>query len=105
MPAPNAPIPDQDDILASNESLTAENARLTNELNAATELPEAAQTQLATAQTETAKVPDLTAKVTSLAETQERSKTEIAGLNTKLGDFNKAVAAEVQKLGLQPKAA
>ncbi len=105
MPAPNAPIPDQDDILASNERLTAENARLTNELNAATELLEAAQTQLANAQTEAAKVPDLTAKVTALTENLERSKTEIAGLNTKLGDFNKAVASEVQKLGLRPKAA
>jgi chromosome segregation ATPase len=105
MPAPTTPIPDQDDILATNERLTAENTRLASELGAATELLEAAQTQLALAQTEAAKVPDLTAKVTALTENLERSKTEIAGLNTKLGDFNKAVASEVQKLGLRPKAA
>jgi len=105
MPAPTTPIPDQDDVLATNERLTAENARLANELAAATELLEVSQTQLTTAQTEAAKVPELTAKVAALTENLERSKSEIAGLNTKLGDFNKAVAAEVQKLGLRPKAA
>jgi predicted RNase H-like nuclease (RuvC/YqgF family) len=105
MPALTTPIPDQDDILITNERLTAENARLTNELTAATELLETAQTQLTTAQTEAAKVPDLTTKVAALTENLERSKTEITALSTKLGDFNKAVAAEVQKLGLRPKAA
>lgn len=98
-------IPDQNDVLATNERLTAEVTRLTAELTAATELLEAGQTQLTAAQKEAAKVPDLTAKVTALTENLERSKAEVAGLNTKLGDFNKAVAAEVQKLGLRPKAA
>jgi predicted RNase H-like nuclease (RuvC/YqgF family) len=105
MPALTTPIPDQDDILVTNERLTAENARLTNELAAATELLETAQTQLTTAQAEAAKVPDLTTKVTALTENLERSKAEVTALNIKLGDFNKAVAAEVQKLGLRPKAA
>ncbi len=91
-------IPDQNDVLATNERLTAENTRLTAELNAATELLDAAQTQLATAQAEAAKVPALTADL-------ERSKAETAAAAAKLGDFNKAVAAEVQKLGIRPKAA
>lgn len=105
MPALTTPIPDQDDILVTNERLTAENARLTNELSAATELLETAQTQLTTAQAEAAKVPELTTKVTALTENLERSQAEVTALGTKLGDFNKAVAAEVQKLGLRPKAA
>jgi hypothetical protein len=91
-------IPDQNDVLATNERLTSENTRLTAELNAATELLDAAQIQLATAQTEAAKVPALTADL-------ERSKAETAAAAAKLGDFNKAVAAEVQKLGIRPKAA
>ncbi len=40
------PIPDQDDVLATNERLTAENTRLTGELIAATELLETAQADL-----------------------------------------------------------
>lgn len=98
-------IPDQEDILATNERLTAENGRLTAELTAATELLEAAQTQLATAQVEAAKVPDLTAKVTALGTDLERVRTENAALTAKMADFGKAVAAEVQRLGLRAKAA
>ena len=98
MPTPPPTIPDQDDILATNERLTAEITRLTGELNAATELLDAAQAQLATAQAEAAKVPTLTADL-------ERLKAETAAAVAKLGDFNKAVAAEVQKLGIRPKAA
>lgn len=104
MPNPN-PIPDQDDILANNERLTSENTRLTGELDAATELLEAAQTQLASAQAEAAKVVDLTAKVAALTNDLERAKADNASLSVKMADFNKAVAAEVQKLGLRPKAA
>lgn len=104
MPNPN-PIPDQDDILASNERLTSENTRLTGELNAATELLEAAQAQLASAQAESAKVTDLTAKVAALTGDLERAKADNAALTAKMADFNKAVAAEVQKLGLSPKTA
>ena len=98
-------LPDQEDILVTNERLTAENTRLTGELGAATELLEAAQTQLAAAQGEAAKVPELAAKVTSLTGDMERLSTENAVLTAKMGDFNRAVAAEVQKLGLRPKAA
>ena len=42
-------IPDQDDVLATNERLTADNTRLTGELKAANELLETAQADLNTA--------------------------------------------------------
>jgi len=92
------PIPDQDDVLAANERLTTENRRLTAELTAATELLEAGQTQLSTAQAEAARVPALIAD-------NDRLKAENSALGVKMADFNKAIAAEVQKLGLRPKAA
>lgn len=97
MPDKN-PIPDQDDVLAANERLTTENRRLTAELTAATELLEASQTQLSTAQAEAARVPALVADI-------ERLKAENSALDVRMADFNKAVASEVQKLGLRPKAA
>jgi hypothetical protein len=91
-------LPDQDDVLATNERLTAENQRLTAELTAATELLETAQTQLNAANAQAAKVTDLEAGITRL-------KSENATLTAQQADFQKAVAAEVQKLGLRPKAA
>jgi chromosome segregation ATPase len=102
-------IPDQEDILATNERLTADNTRLTAELKAANELLETAQADLNTA---TARAAQLAERVTVLetaakvaGEEINRLKAENAGLTTKMADFNKAVAAEVVKLGLNPKAA
>ena len=91
-------LPDQDDVLATNERLSAENTRLTEELTAATELLETAQTQLNAANAQAAKVTDLEAGITRL-------KSENTQLTASQADFQKAVAAEVQKLGLRPKAA
>ena len=105
MPTPTNPIADQDDILATNARLTADITRLTGELSAANELLETARTQLTAAQTEAAKVTGLNAQVTALTGDLERSKTENTALTAKMADFNRAVAAEVQKLGLRPKAA
>ncbi len=102
-------IPDQEDILATNERLTAENQRLTTELTAATDLLETAQeqtaaaTQRADALTKRADTLELAAKVAG--EELTRLKAENAQLTAKMTDFNAAVAAEVQKLGLRPKAA
>lgn len=101
---PTNSISDQDDILATNARLTAENTRLTGELSAATSELETARTQLAAAQSEAGKVSGLTAQVTALTGDLERSKAENGALTAKMADFNKAVAAEVQKLGLRPKA-
>jgi len=102
-------IPDQDDVLATNERLTADNQRLTAELAAATELLETAQTQTTEA---TQRAEDLASQVATL-ETAARvageelasAKAQNADLTAKMADFNKAVAAEVLKLGLNPKAA
>ncbi len=105
MPTPPSPFPDQDDVLAANARLSAENTRLTGELSTANEQLESLRTQLATAQTEAAQVVDLTSKVTALTGDLERSKAENVALAAKMADFNKSVAAEVQKLGLRPKAA
>ncbi|HNU53255.1 MAG TPA: hypothetical protein PKJ98_20375 [Verrucomicrobiota bacterium] len=102
-------IPDQEDILATNERLTTENARLTAELTAATELLETAQaqgaeaTQRAEALAKRLETVELAAKVAG--EEIARLKAENAQLTGKMADFNAAVAAEVQKLGLRPKAA
>jgi len=102
-------IPDQEDILATNERLTTENKRLTQELTAATELLDTAQKQSAAA---TQNADALTAKVTTLetaakvtGEELARLKVENGELTAKMADFNKAVAAEVLKLGINPKAA
>ena len=102
-------IPDQEDILATNERLTAENQRLTAELTAATELLETAQQQSTDA---TQRAEALATRVTTLetaakvaGEELTRLKAENADLTAKMADFNKAVAAEVRKLGLNPKAA
>ena len=102
-------IPDQEDILANNERLTAENQRLTAELTAATELLETAQQQSTDA---TQRAEALAARVTTLetaakvaGEELTRLKAENADLTAKMADFNKAVAAEVLKLGINPKAA
>ena len=95
-------IPDQDDVLATNERLTAE-------LKAANELLETAQEDLSTA---TARAGQLTERVTVLetaakvaGEELARLKAENSDLSARMADFNKAVAAEVCKLGLNPKAA
>ena len=95
-------IPDQEDILATNERLTAE-------LKAATELLEAAQADLTSA---TQRAADLAGRVATLetaarvaGEELARLKAENADLTARMADFNKAVAAEVVKLGLNPKAA
>jgi predicted nucleic acid-binding Zn-ribbon protein len=102
-------IPDQDDVLATNERLQADNTRLTGELQAANELLETAQADLNTA---TQRSADLTGRVTTFetaakvaGEELTRLKAENATLTAKMADFNKAVAAEVRKLGLNPKAA
>jgi len=102
-------IPDQEDILATNERLITENARLTGELAAATELLETAQaqsaeaTQHAEALAKRLETVETAAKV--VGEENARLKAENAQLTGKMADFNAAVAAEVQKLGLRPKAA
>lgn len=102
-------IPDQEDILATNQRLTTENARLTAELTAATDLLETAQaqtaaaTQRAEAGAKRLETLELAAKVAG--EELTRLKAENAQLTAKMADFNAAVAAEVQKLGLRPKAA
>ncbi len=95
-------IPDQDDVLAANERLTAE-------LKAANELLETAQEDLNTA---TARAAQLAERVTVLetaakvgGEELNRLKAENTDLSARMADFNKAVAAEVCKLGLNPKAA
>ena len=102
-------IPDQEDILATNERLTAENQRLTTELTAATELLETAQAQ----STETRqRADDLAARIEAAetgarvaGEELTRLKAQNTELTTKMADFNKSVAAEVLKLGINPKAA
>lgn len=102
-------IPDQEDILATNERLTAENQRLTAELTAASELLDTAQKQGTEA---TQRADALAGRVNTLeiaakaaGEELARVKGENAELTAKMADFNKAVAAEVLKLGLNPKAA
>ena len=102
-------IPDQDDVLATNERLTADNLRLSTELTAANELLETAQSDLTTA---TQRSADLAARVATIetaakvaGEELTRLKAENATLTAKMSDFNKAVAAEVRKLGINPKAA
>jgi len=102
-------IPDQEDILATNERLTAENQRLTAELTAASELLDTAQKQGTDA---TQRADALASRVNTLeiaaktaGEELARVKGENADLSAKMADFNKAVAAEVLKLGLNPKAA
>ncbi|MCZ7641365.1 MAG: hypothetical protein M5U12_38085 [Verrucomicrobia bacterium] len=102
-------IPDQEDILAINERLTADNQRLTAELTAATELLEAAQAQT-TAATQRAdalasRIGPLETAAKVAGEELTRLKAENAQLTAKMANFNVAVAAEVQKLGLRPKAA
>jgi hypothetical protein len=109
-------IPDQDDILATNERLTADNTRLTAELSAATELLETAQGLAAQADQRTAEASQRVDALAKRVDTAElaakvageeltRLKAENATLVAKMADFNAAVAAEVQKLGLRPKAA
>jgi len=102
-------IPDQNDVLATNERLTTENSRLTAELTAATELLETASAQTVTA---TQRADELAARVGTLetaakvaGEELTRTKAENSALTARMADFNKAVAAEVQKLGIRPKAA
>jgi chromosome segregation ATPase len=102
-------IPDQDDVLATNERLTVENARLNGELTAATELLEAASAQATSA---SQRADDLAARNATLETAAKvagdelaKARTENAALTAKMADFNKAVAAEVTKLGLRPKAA
>jgi len=99
-------IPDQDDVLATNERLTADNLRLSSELTAANELLETAQSDLTTA---TQRAADLDGRVATIetaakvaGEELTRLKAENATLTAKMADFNKAVAAEVRKLGLNP---
>jgi chromosome segregation ATPase len=103
------PIPDQDDVLATNERLQAENTRLTGELKASTELLEMSQEDLTTATqrsaqlTERVNVLEIAAKVAG--EELSRLKAENATVTARMADFNKTVAAEVCKLGFNPKAA
>jgi chromosome segregation ATPase len=102
-------IPDQEDILAKNQRLEADNTRLTAELAAANELLESAQADLTAATERSAQlaervnVLETAAKVAG--EELTRLKADNTALTAKMADFNKAVAAEVVKLGLNPKAA
>ncbi len=102
-------LPDQEDILATNERLGAENQRLTAELTAATDLLETAQAQTSAASQRADELAgrvgtvELAAKVAG--EELTRLKAENAQMTARMADFNAAVAAEVQKLGLRPKAA
>ncbi|HNQ89023.1 MAG TPA: hypothetical protein PKM73_10450 [Verrucomicrobiota bacterium] len=102
-------IPDQEDILAINERLTADNQRLTAELTAATDLLETAQQQTAAASQRAdqlaGRIGPLETAAKVAGEELTRLKAENAQLTAKMADFNTAVAAEVQKLGLRPKAA
>ncbi len=102
-------IPDQEDILAINERLTADNQRLTAELTAATDLLETAQQQTAAASQRAdqlaSQIGPLETAAKVAGEELTRLKAENAQLTAKMADFNQAVAAEVQKLGLRPKAA
>ena len=91
---PTQPIPDQDDVLAVNERLEADTTRLTAELRAATDLLDAAQSQLTGAQGEAGRLQ------TEL----DQVRGENADLTARLGDFDKAVATEVTRLGLRPQA-
>lgn len=102
-------IPDQDDVLATNERLTVENARLGGELTAATELLETATAQTTAA---TQRAEELAARLATVetaakvaGEELARVKAESAALSAKMADFDKALAAEVTRLGLRPKAA
>ncbi len=102
-------IPDQDDILATNERLSAENTRLTAELTTANENL-AVQTKAAS--DATARADGLASRVSTLetatkvaGEELTRLKAENGNLTARMADFDKAVAAEVRKLGLSPKAA
>jgi hypothetical protein len=102
-------ISDQEDILAINQRLEAENTRLSGELKASTELLEMSQEDLTTATqraaqlTERVNVLEIAAKVAG--EELTRLKADNVALTARMADFNKAVAAEVSKLGLNPKAA
>lgn len=102
-------IPDQEDILAINERLTADNQRLTAELTAATDLLETAQQQTAAASQRAdqlaSRIGPLETAAKVAGEELTRLKAENAQLTAKMANFNQAVAAEVQKLGLRPKAA
>lgn len=109
-------IPDQDDILATNERLSAENTRLTAELTTANEnlavQTKAASDATARAEDLAVQAKGLAARVATLemaaklaGDELARVKTENAALSAKMADFDKAVAAEVRKLGLSPKAA
>jgi predicted nucleic acid-binding Zn-ribbon protein len=105
----NTIIPDQEDILAINQRLEADNTRLTGELKASTELLEMSQEDLTTATqrasqlSERVNVLEIAAKVAG--EELTRLKADNVALTARMADFNKAVAAEVSKLGLNPKAA
>jgi predicted nucleic acid-binding Zn-ribbon protein len=102
-------IPDQDDVLATNERLAADNTRLTGELKAANELLETAQADLTganqRAEALTSRVATLETAAKVAGEELTRLKVENTALTAKMADFNKAVAAEVVKLGFNPKAA
>ena len=102
-------IPDQADVLADNERLTAENQRLNADLTAANELLETAQTQANAAgqqvQALTERVGVLETAARVAGEEVTRLKAENTSLRARQSDFQRAVAAEVQKLGLRPKAA
>ena len=102
-------IPDQADVLADNERLTAENLRLNADLTAANELLETAQQQTLEAaeradfHTQHARTLETAARVAG--EELARVQAENTDLRSRQSDFQRAVAAEVQKLGLRPKAA
>ena len=105
----NTIIPDQEDILAINQRLEAENTRLTGELKASTELLEMSQEDLTTATqrasqlSERVNVLEIAAKVAG--EELTRLKADNVALTARMADFNKALASEVVKLGLNAAAA
>ena len=107
---PDTPnIPDQDDVLATNDRLRADNQRLGAEVKAATELLETAQEDLSTATTRAAHLAERVTVLETAAkvagEELTRLQTANADLTSRLSDFNKAVAAEVARLGLNTTAA
>jgi len=104
----NTQIQDQEDVLAANEGLRTENTRLTEELNAANDLLEAAQQELSALTQRRDELTQQLANAEGNAKTRgdelTRLQAENEQLKSEMAQFNKAVAAEVCKLGLKPKA-
>ena len=101
-------IPDQDDILATNERLHGRehpaDRRTERRQRPARNRPGGPDHRHATAADLAGRVATLEMATKVAGEELTRLKAENATLTAKMADFNKAVAAEVRKLGLNPKA-